>query len=427
MILKRRNVLNVGVQSVGNVFVRFLGMAYKLWLAKMLSPVSLGLFQLSMSLYSVFIAPVASGLPSAVSRLSAREEKNGKEENVLYSAISLTRVVAIILGILLLVFCKPLAKLFLHSKSAYPICIALIPAIVLGGSATVREGYLHAKGKSFLNAIFTMCEQVVKVVAGIVIITAFARGDEVFDATLVIWAISVGALFSFVCLLLATRGGKKGKNFKKELFLNAYPPTASRLATSLLHLGTTTILPICLMMFGLSRDAALAEYGILTAMAYPVVYIPITVTGAMSVVLLPEVARTQENKKINKKVLTYAFWAMIISAAFCILLLLFAPFVAREFYKMPAAAEYMLALLPSVLCLGPAQMFSSALTGMGKVKNVFYLSVADGAIGLVLTFFLASSFGIFGFIAANCLQDILALLFNSMTFFYFIKKEESKC
>lgn len=426
-MLKRRNVLNVGVQSVGNVVVRFLGMVYKLWLAKMLSPVSLGLFQLSMSLYSVFITPIASGLPNAVSRLSAREEKNGKDGEVLFSAISLTRVVALVLGILLIVFCKPLAKIFLHSKSAYPICLALVPAIVLGGSATVREGYLHAKGKSFLNAIITMCEQVIKVGAGMVIITAFVRGDEVFDATLVIWATSVGALFSFLFLFFATRGKKRGKDFKKEIFLNAYPPTASRLATSLLHLGTTTILPISLMMFGLSRDTALAEYGILTAMAYPVVYIPITVTGAMSVVLLPEVARTQENKKVKKKVLTYAVWAMIISAAFCVMLLLFAPFVAREFYKMPTAAEYMIALLPSVLCLGPAQMFSSALTGMGKVKNVFYLSVADGAIGLVLTFFLASSFGIFGFIAANCIQDILALLFNSITFFYFVKKEQQKC
>lgn len=426
MLLKRRNILNVGVQSVGNVFVRFLGMAYKLWLAKMLSPLSLGLFQLSMSLYSVFIAPIASGLPSAVSRLSAREEKSGRDKQVLYSAISLTRIVALALGIILLVFCKPLAKLFLHSKSAYPICLALIPAIVLGGSATVREGYLHAKGKSFLNAIFTMCEQAVKVAAGIIIITVFARGDEVFDATLAVFAISAGALFSFVCLFFATKKGKSGKNFKKELFLNAYPPTASRLATSLLHLGTTTILPICLMSFGLSRDAALAEYGILTAMAYPVVYIPITITGAMSVVLLPEVARTQENKKIKKKVLNYALCAMAVSFVFCLLLLLFAPFIAREFYKMPAAAEYMLALLPSVLCLGPAQMFSSALTGMGKVKNVLYLSVADGATGFLLTFILASKFGIFGFIAANCLQDILALLLNAVTFFYFIKKDKKQ-
>ena len=406
--------------------MRFLGMAYKLWLAKMLSPVSLGLFQLSMSLYSVFIAPVASGLPNAVSRLSAREEACGKDQHVLFSAIEITRVLLIILGALLIVLCTPLAKIFLHSKSAYPVCLALVPAIIFGGSASVREGYLHAKGKSFLNAIFTMCEQVIKVVAGVIIISVFARGEEVFDASLAVWAISVGAFFSFLFLFFSVRSGKKGKSFKKEIILNAYPPTASRLATSLLHLGTTTILPIALMMFGLSKDAALAQYGILTAMAYPVVYIPITVTGAMSVVLLPEVARTKTHKEIKKKVVRYALCAVGISAAFCILLLLFAPFVASEFYKMPEAATYMIALLPSVLCLGPAQMFSSALTGMGKVKNVFYLSVADGAIGFVLTFFLASSFGIFGFILANCLQDILALLLNSITFFYFIKKEESK-
>ncbi len=426
MLLKRRNILNVGVQSIGNVFVRFLGMAYKLWLAKMLSPVSLGLFQLSMSLYSVFISPVASGLPNAVSRLSAREEKHNKDAQVLFSALEITRIVLLVLCALLIFLCVPLAKVFLHSKNAYPVCLALVPAIFFGGCASVREGYLHAKGKSFLNTIFTLCEQVIKILAGMLIISLFARGQDVFDATLPVWAISLGAFVSFLFLFFSVRSGKKGVDFKKELILNAYPPTASRLTTSLLHLGTTTILPISLMMFGLSRDTALAEYGILTAMAYPVVYIPITVTGAMSVVLLPEVARTSSHKQIKKKVLRYVFCAMGISALFCVLLFLFAPFVAITFYKMPEAAKYMLALLPSVLCLGPAQMFSSALTGMGKVKNVFYLSVADGAIGFVLTFFLASSFGIFGFIAANCLQDVLALVLNSITFFHFVKKEENK-
>ena len=70
---------NMGVLALSNIIVRFIGMAYKVWLAKEISPVALGIYQLAMSVYSVFITPVASGLPNATSRLCAKYLKDKKE------------------------------------------------------------------------------------------------------------------------------------------------------------------------------------------------------------------------------------------------------------------------------------------------------------------------------------------------------------
>ena len=70
-------IFNIGMLTISNIAVRFLGMVYKVWLSQAISPVALGIFQLSMSVYMVLITPVASGLPNAVSRLSAKYMKQG--------------------------------------------------------------------------------------------------------------------------------------------------------------------------------------------------------------------------------------------------------------------------------------------------------------------------------------------------------------
>lgn len=139
---------------------------------------------------------------------------------------------------------------------------------------------------------FEIIEQISKILFGIAVISLFASGNTSQDAALAALAVSFGGVLSFIMLFACCGKIKKtGPDYTRELLQNALPPTLSRFATTLLHLGTTTILPLGLMAWGLSKEAALSQYGILTSMAYPVVYMPLTVIGALCVVLLPEVAK----------------------------------------------------------------------------------------------------------------------------------------
>jgi len=52
--------------------------------------------------------------------------------------------------------------------------------------------------------------------------------------------------------------------------------------------------------------------------------------------------------------------------------------------------------------------------------------VLDGFTGLLLTFVLARKAGIYGFIGANCLQDIAAFAVHFILCAKYIKKGESK-
>ena len=112
-------IFNIGMLTISNIAVRFLGMFYKVWLSQAISPVALGIFQLSMSVYMVLITPVASGLPNAVSRLSAKYMKQGHAGAVLLSGLKIGAAVTVFSGAVMLAGCGFLASAFLHEKTAW--------------------------------------------------------------------------------------------------------------------------------------------------------------------------------------------------------------------------------------------------------------------------------------------------------------------
>ena len=414
----------MGVLALSNIIVRFIGMAYKVWLAKEISPVALGIYQLAMSVYSVFITPVASGLPNATSRLCAKYLKDKKEKTVLASAIKIAIYPLVISALILFMGKDMIAGLFLHNKNAGNVVLSLIPAVTFGAVAALPCGYLHAKGKTYLSAVFEIVEQLGKIAFVFILIGIFKNATDEIQATLPVLAVSFGGVLSFIMHFLAVKKiNFKEKGFKKEILENALPPTFARLSTSLLHLGTTTILPIGLVAFGLTKEAALSQYGILTSMTYPVVFVPMTVIGALCVVFLPEIAKNLDNKKIIKRKFAQAFLiSLSVTVIFSVLLFLFAPWFSIRFFHQPMAGRFMVMLIPSVIFLGLSQVSRTVLNGLGKQKTLMVTSTVDGALGLLLTYILVWRFGIYGFILANCIQDLLAFIMNFSICIYQIKR-----
>ncbi len=412
--MKKKMFFNMSVLTISNIFVRILGLVYKIWLAKEISPVALGIYQLAMSLYSVFITPIGAGLPNATNRLCAKYSAQKNEKTVLASALRIGITLVLFACAIIILGKDLLGSTFLHRTDSARVVLALLPGIAFGAIATLPAGYLHAIGKSNLPAIFEIIEQIGKVACAFVLIRIFGGKDDITDVTLPILAIGFGGVISFI-LMFASCGKiqvTKGQ-YTKELLANAYPPTLARLCTSVLHLGTTTVLPLCLVSYGLTEEAALSQYGILTSMAYPVVFIPMTVIGALSVVYLPEVAKNLNNmEQIKRKFKTVFLFSLFTTLGFAVLLFLFAPYFAKKFLKQTVAGHFMVMLIPSVIFLGINQICRTTVMGLGKQKTLMATSILDGAVGLLLTLLLASRYGIYGFIAANCLQDLLAFTVN---------------
>jgi len=125
---------NTALLVASNIFVRILGLGYKVWLSRTLTAESLGIYQLSMTVYMLFITPIASGLPNVISRLSAScmaRGENGAARGVLRRGLKIAGCVALLSGAVMFCCVPMLSSLILKNSTAWIVVLALIPGVVL--------------------------------------------------------------------------------------------------------------------------------------------------------------------------------------------------------------------------------------------------------------------------------------------------------
>ena len=195
----------------------------------------------------------------------------------------------------------------------------------------------------------------------------------------------------------------------------AAPLTANRLIGSLLSMVTAIVIPLRLAAGGLSQSEALSVYGVLTGMAMPIVFLPSTITSAVCVVLLPDIARTRAyndipllRSKIRRALLSIGgialFSAVIIS--------LLARPAGDILYNQPLAGTLMLALAPYTVINALTHISSTILNGLTQRSTVFKISITGGIVSLLFTYILTAPLGIYGYILAMFIQSAVCLAMN---------------
>ncbi len=82
----------------------------------------------------------------------------------------------------------------------------------------------------------------------------------------------------------------KPKKYLKPLFNASLPITSMRASGSLVNSAVAVLLPVMLIKSGLSSVEATKLFGIVTGMVVPVLFIPATLIGSLSLVLVPELS-----------------------------------------------------------------------------------------------------------------------------------------
>ena len=155
------------------------------------------------------------------------------------------------------------------------------------------------------------------------------------------------------------------------------PLTLNRILLNILHSIESALLPGCLVTSGLSRKTALSQYGILTGMALPMIFFPSAITHAVSVMLLPGVAKQQADgtpEQISDTIrYTISFCVLLgTSAVFCFFAFS-GPWLGRfPFFKTKKSAFFLriLSFLSPFLYLETT--LGSILNGLGKTSLVFF-------------------------------------------------------
>ena len=134
--------------SVCHFIVRVIGFAMRIWLSRELGTLAMGLVELAQSAQMLLITPIVSGLPSAISRMCAKEDEDGRRK-VLRLGVALALAVSIPLMLLAFLARGPLA-LWLGDIRTLPALLVYLPCLpVLGISCALKAAYAFDKISGF--------------------------------------------------------------------------------------------------------------------------------------------------------------------------------------------------------------------------------------------------------------------------------------
>ena len=158
--MKNRIYTTASVVTALSVAERGLGFLYRIVLSRFIGAEGVGLYQVALSLFSLFLTIGTGGIPVSVSRMisKSKAENNPRGERRAISAglflsLSLTLPVCLILG----VFGKKMTFLFSDERCLPVFQILLIGLVVTSLYAVIR-GYFWGNKKFLLSSVLEISE-----------------------------------------------------------------------------------------------------------------------------------------------------------------------------------------------------------------------------------------------------------------------------
>lgn len=282
------------VVTAFSAFEHCLGFLYRIILSRTLGPEGLGVYQVAVTVFGVFLTVSASGLPVTLSRVISkhRARKNKKNEHAATSAAALiTLMFSIPITAVLFAVRGPFSHVFSDPRSADLFYILLIGLSVTSVYSVIRGSFWGNK-RFFAYSLVELIEEMIRIGVGVVLLVCIQTGISGVNRAAI--AVLASYLCSFAIALgyYFARGGKfraPGREFA-PLLRASLPVTAMRASSSLIGSFISVIFPLRMQAAGAPSSRAMSEYGVVYGMVMPVMTVPCALIGSIALVLVPELS-----------------------------------------------------------------------------------------------------------------------------------------
>ena len=292
----KNNIYKSAAQvTVFSTVEKTLSFIYRIILSRSIGAEGLGIYQICLSVFAVFLTMASSGVPVTVSRLIAKNTATGNAQGkhaVVSSGVLLTLLFTLPIA-LILFLAKDLYAFLFPDRDCVYIFLWLLPGLILTSIYAIMRGAFWGNKQFLPYSVIELAENAVMVICGCVLI-GFAQTAK-DGARFAIIAVLISYVFSFVVSLgwYFIKGGKlvNPKKQLKPLFKSSFPITAMRTSTSLLNSCVAMFLPALLTSAcGYTSSEAVALYGTVLGMSIPILFTPNSLIGSIAVVVAPEMS-----------------------------------------------------------------------------------------------------------------------------------------
>ena len=303
--MKQNIYRSAALVTVFSTIEKTLSFFYRVVLSRILGAEGLGIYQICLSVFAVFLTTASSGIPVTVSRLMAKNGAAGDirgKNSAVTAGVVATLIFTVPIAVILF-FSKGLLGLLFSDDRCENIFILLLPGLILTSIYSVMRGSFWGNKQFLPYSVIELLEDAVMVVLGCVLV--FGVTDPVLGAQRATLAVLISYIFSFVVSLFwyFKKGGRfsNPKRQLKPLFSASLPITAMRTSTSVINSAVAVLLPVLLMnAYGLTNSEAISLYGVAIGMSVPILFIPSSLIGSISVVVAPELSENYYSKKTER-------------------------------------------------------------------------------------------------------------------------------
>lgn len=293
----------VATVTIFSILTRLLGFLFRIFISRKLGAEGLGLFQMSSSVLGIFMTLISSGIPLTTAKLVSKYESNNeliKRNKCISSALIIACVVALISSLVIFIL-KSVWGIILTDNRAGELLLIMIPSILCSAAYAVFRGALWGQSDYFNVGLTELIEQILRFA-----ITAIM----LYNITDYFIAAKYSAIaFNLTCLLSALITMfiylKRGQfDFKRGEYVNvmrsAAPITGVRLASSIAQPLTSILIPTMLIVAGYSNSQAVASFGVVMGMTFPMLFVPMAIIGSISMVLIPSISSMMSKNQYDE-------------------------------------------------------------------------------------------------------------------------------
>ena len=381
------------ILSLTNIITGIIALIYRIFLTKTIGAEGIGIYQLVLPLYYLFITFVSSGLVTTISKLVA-ENRVKKNYSNIYRIIKIGLILSGAWSILLALFISYnsnfLATYILKDiRTAYPILI-FSPAIVFIALSAVLKGYFYGMEKVNIPASIDIVEKLIRLVILILVTKYFVSYGIILICAGAMLAMVCGEILSLILLffiysnkkVFVSPQARAQKDFSiiKSILVPLLPLSVSGAIENILDMIDAMLIPSKLVDAGFSKENALSLYGELTGMVIPILYFPLIIIASLSTTLIPSIAYSKASNNIialNKKCNDSMTIASIIGFASAIIFISFPAELCKIFYNRPETGT--LLFWSTFPCIFEYWLFIiiAILNGLGLQKKVMECSLSN--------------------------------------------------
>lgn len=406
--------------TVFSTIEKLLSFVYRIILSRSIGAEGLGIYQICLSVFSVFLTAASSGIPVTVSRLIAKNNASGnlKGRHAVVTAGVICTLAFTVPVAAILFFAKNIYAALFPDRDCLNIFLWLLPGLIITSIYAVMRGSFWGTKQFLPYSVIELLENAVMVACGCVLISFAATPKGGARAAII--AVLISYVFSFAVSVgwYMIKGGRfvNPKKQLKPLLAASLPITAMRTSTSLLNSAVAMFLPALLMAAcGYSDSEAVALYGVVCGMSVPMLFTPNSLIGSIAVVVAPEMSENYYAKRdellkkdVEKTIRASVLIATVLIPVFFTLGNDLGVFFFDNEFSGTVISRFSFMMLP--MCI--SMITTTILNSMHyEVRTLIYFFI--GAIGmLACIFLLTAKLGINAYVVGLTLSFIITAALN---------------